>query len=273
MPALPPFDATLLERICRVVADTGTGLSGSEIGDLLSRTGIPDPWPGGTKWRRLHQALSEQQRRDKYGNCIVKFLNEAMAPVRYIGRRDLFETKLAELNPILAFCGYAMGDDGKVRTATTAKTLNEAETRAGALRAELLRRQVHADVLASCRAELVQNNCFHAVLEASKSVAQKIRDRTGLAGDGAPLVDQAFGTANNTMPFLAFNTLQTGTERMEHNGLMNLMKGMFGAFRNPTAHASKTAWTVSEQDAIDLMSIASLLHRKLDAAARTPRTL
>jgi uncharacterized protein (TIGR02391 family) len=118
---------------------------------------------------------------------------------------------------------------------------------------------------------LVQDNYFHAVFEATKSVAEKIRGRTGLTGDGSSLVDQAFGIGSAAMPFLAFNTLQTDTERSEHTGLMNLMKGMFGAFRNVTAHAPKIHWNISEQDALDLLSIASLLHRRIDAAHRTPR--
>jgi uncharacterized protein (TIGR02391 family) len=74
------------------------------------------------------------------------------------------------------------------------------------------------------------------------------------------------------MPFLALNRLQTETERDEQKGLMNLIKGMFGAFRNVTAHAPKISWTVTEQDALDLLTIASLIHRRLDSAVRTPRT-
>ncbi len=62
-------------------------------------------------------------------------------------------------------------------------------------------------------------------------------------------------------------------ERRSHTGLMNLMKGMFGVFRNVTAHASKVSWTITEQDALDLLTIASFLHRRLDDAVRTPRTL
>jgi len=54
---------------------------------------------------------------------------------------------------------------------------------------------------------------------------------------------------------------------------MNLMKGMFGTFRNVTAHAPKIHWVMTEQDALDLMTIASFLHRRLDSAVRTPRTV
>lgn len=141
------------------------------------------------------------------------------------------------------------------------------------MRAELRRRGVHADVLVFCRSELLQSNYFRAVFEATKSVADKIRSKTGLSSDGSELADQAFGLGKAGIPFLAFNTLQTDTERSEHSGLMNLIKGMFGAFRNVTAHAPKISWNMSEQDALDLLTVASFLHRRLDGTVRTPRTI
>ena len=33
-----------------------------------------------------------------------------------------------------------------------------------------------------------------------------------------------------------------------------LLKGMFGTFRNVTAHAPKIAWPIDEQDALDLLT-------------------
>lgn len=56
---------------------------------------------------------------------------------------------------------------------------------------DLTRRGVHPDVLRFCRAELVANNYFHAMLEATKSIADKLRAKTGLTEDGANLVDAA----------------------------------------------------------------------------------
>ena len=196
-----------------------------------------------------------------------------MEPVRYTRSKELFETRLDKLREVLAFSGYALGEDGKMRPQPAARTLTEAEQRAGRLRVELRRRNVHPDILLFCRAELLQFNYFHAVFEATKSVADKIRGKTGLTEDGAPLVDVAFGTGKAAMPYLAFNSLRTESEQSEHSGLMNLMKGMFGVFRNVTAHAPKISWTVSEQDAFDLLTIASYLHRRLDDAVRTTRPL
>lgn len=92
-----------------------------------------------------------------------------------------------------------------VRVAQAA-TVAEAQQRASDLRAELTRRDVHADVLRFCRAELMQHNYFHAVLEASKSVADKLRAKTGQEGDGAPWAtrhahsDQAHGLPSTPSP-------------------------------------------------------------------------
>jgi hypothetical protein len=67
---------------------------------------------------------------------------------------------------------------------TPAHTLTDAQRRANRLRADLQKRGVHSDVLRACRAELLQENYFHVVLEATKSIAQKLRERSGLTSDG-----------------------------------------------------------------------------------------
>ena len=266
------FNEAHLEGICKILADTNTGLKGAEVGMILAQLGIEDGDPTGTKWKRLFLALCTRQRQDGCGNNVVRFLYTAMDPVRYTKEPDVFEQRRTVLNEVLIFSGYCLEKNGKLRRQQAAATLDEAQERANRLKAELRRRGAHPDVLAFCKAELIQKNYFHAVFEATKSVADKIRSMSGLTGDGAALVDQAFGLGQAGMPFLALNRLQTETERDEQKGLMNLIKGMFGAFRNVTAHAPKISWTVTEQDALDLLTIASLIHRRLDSAVRTPRT-
>jgi uncharacterized protein (TIGR02391 family) len=66
---------------------------------------------------------------------------------------------------------------------------------------------------------------------------------------------------------------RTDSEISEQNGLLNLVKGLFGTFRNPAAHAPKISWNMTEPDALDLLTMASFIHRRLDNAARTPRTV
>ena len=268
MATIAMFTEGQLRAICDVLGDTSTGLTGAQIGELLRQCGIDDPGPW-TKRHRLYEALSSRQARDRCGNCVVAFIYAAMEPARWLSDPQRFEYLRHRLNEALAFCGYTLGEDGKLRVGKPARTLSEAQERATRLRDELRRRQVHPDVLKFCRAELLQENYFHAVLEATKSVAEKIRQKSGLTSDGAQLVDEAFGLRGG-IPLLAFNTLRTESERSEHVGLMSLMKGMFGVFRNVTAHAPKVSWPINEQDALDLLTLASYLHRRLDSAVRTP---
>jgi uncharacterized protein (TIGR02391 family) len=192
-----------------------------------------------------------------------------MDPVRFVGRREDFERFRGELNEVLAFSGYHIQEDGKLTSVDQARTLPEAQERAGRLRSKLLDRRVHPDVLKFCRAELLQENYFHAVFEATKSVAEKIREKTGLTGDGADIVDKAFGLNS---PLLAINTLTTETEQSEQKGFANLLRGTFGTFRNVTAHVPRITWRIEEQDALDLLSLISYLHRRLDAAVRVPKS-
>jgi uncharacterized protein (TIGR02391 family) len=111
-------------------------------------------------------------------------------------------------------------------------------------------------------------NYFHAVLEASKSVSAKIRERTGLDADGAELADQAFTLKR--MPPLAFNSLQTQSERSAHSGYAHFVRGVVGAFRNPTAHKPKIEFPLTEEDALDMLATISMVHRRLDQAVVTP---
>ena len=95
-----------------------------------------------------------------------------------------------------------------------------------------------------------------------------LRQKTGLESDGAELVDQAFSVRN---PLLAINSLRSETEQSEQKGFANLLKGVFGTFRNVTAHAPKIRWPIEEQDALDVLTMVSYLHRRLDRAVKVPR--
>ena len=120
-----------------------------------------------------------------------------------------------------------------------------------------------SEVLTACRAELLKDNYFHSVLEATKSVAHKIRQRTGRHEDGARVVTAALSGTN---PALRINAFSTEAEKGEQRGFANLLIGMFGLFRNPTAHVPRKSWPMTEQDALDLLVLASDAHRRLDQA-------
>ena len=90
---------------------------------------------------------------------------------------------------------------------------------------------------------------------------------TGIEKDGTALVEVCFSVDN---PFVAFNTLRTESEQSEHKGFAMLLKGCFSAIRNPLAHEPRILWN-GEDDAVDYLTLISLLHRKLDSAVIVKR--
>lgn len=266
MDRVPNFNPQQLTSIAKILADTHAGLTGAQIDYLLRDCRIPDVTPDQTKWKRLLNAFIQFQNERQFGNHVVVFINKAMNPVQYTCTSDVFDSRRDELNTVLAFCGMRVGEDGRVRSTTVARDLTDARERANRLKAALTSRRVHDDVLRFCRAEFLQKNYFHAVFEAMKSIAAKIRQKSGLTGDGADLVQQAFGTPGGRRPLIAINLLRTETEKGEQRGFTNLLIGLFGTIRNPLAHNPKIEWDMSEQDALDILTMASLVHRKLDNA-------
>lgn len=259
------FSSQHLEAACRVLVDTAQGLTGTQIGRLLQETQVADPSPDMTKWKRLFNALAGAQNQHQVGNHLIMFINRAMNPVSYASDPGTFAWRRDELNVVLAFSGFYVREDGKVGYADKANTLDEARARAGRLKAALESRAVHVEVLNYCRVELMDENYFHAVFEATKGVAERIRQLSGLSGDGADLVNKAFG---GQQPVLVLKALSTESEKSEQKGFVNLLIGLFGAVRNPLAHAAKTNWPMSEQDTLDILTLVSLIHRKLDGATR-----
>ncbi len=248
-----------------MLADTHRGLTGTQIGRVLQEIKVQDVNPELTKWKRLFNALAKIQNQHQVGNHLILFINRAMDPVAYAQDKATFDWRKNELNVVLAFSGYYVRDDGKVGHTSKETTLAGARARAGRLKATLEDRGAHSELFKYCKAELLEDNCFHAVLEATKGVAQRIRDLSGLSTDGAELVNAAFSMK---APCLALNTLHTETEKSEQKGFSNLLVGLFGAVRNPVAHAPRITWPMTEQDALDILSLISFIHRKLDNAVK-----
>ena len=262
------FSQDQLEAIAGALGDTAEGLTGTEIEQLLASCKIADPGPM-TKRIRIYNAFAECQNTKRNRTNILEFIRLAMKPARYSHEPHRYEPMRARLNLALAFAGLVVDESGALKSADVAQTLPEAQRRARDLRADLEGRGVHPDVLKFCRAELLADNYFHAVQEAVKSVADKMRLQTGLSDDGATLVDR---TLAGSPPMLAINPLSTASQRSEQSGFANLVRGTFGMFRNPTAHEARIHWAMSKEDAEDLLTIVSLIHRRLDAAHMPART-
>lgn len=262
MNAFPSFPEGQIEALAKLLGECG---SGTDISRVLQDRGLVDNSGESTKWRRLYRVFLEYQRQHHCANPIIDFIQSFLIPARFVGRSEDFERHRLQLNTILAFSGLEYGQDGKMRPREAAQTLDEAERRVWTIRMKFQGRRIHPEVLKYCSVELLQDNYFHAVFEAAKGLAQRIRDKSGVTTDGVALIDQVFSIER---PILAINTLQTETEKSEHKGFASLLKGCFAAVRNPLAHEPKILWQ-GEDDAADYLSLISLLHRKLDDSVPT----
>lgn len=262
------FTESELEQLSKALADCATG---SEITGLLRDARLLDIQADGpismTKWRRIDAALRDLHNRDRSPNGILAFTKRVLSPVRFVSKTPHEHANaLSSVNTVLALKGVQLRDDGELIHTSKSATVADAQKRADRLRSELTRRAVHTEVLRFCRTELMDKDYFHAVLEASKSLAEKIRSLTGLRSDGSDLVDQALSTQR---PLLVWNAMKSPSERAVHTGVGNMLKGVFSYFRNPTAHDPRILKPVSEDDALEALTLISFLHRRLDEAQRT----
>lgn len=258
--------AGTLEAIARELGETA---SGDQLTRLFGQAGLTDRSGQSTKWRRIYHTLASHQQRVGDGRAVVALIHAIMDPGRWVAKPERYEDARAALNVSLALLKLKLTESGRLVSDEGATTLTEAQQRAQGLRSDLIARGVHEDVLAFCRPQLLQANYFHAVLEACKSVAAKVRELSGLTGDTVDLYDRAFTTKHN-MPPIAFNKMTDSWERSEHQGLATLIKGVSLTYRNTTAHAPAVTWATDRSDALDLLTLVSMLHRRLDAATVTP---
>lgn len=272
------IDHSIVRSLSEVLGRTEGGLKNKEIGELLAAARIRDPTPAAppgtyvaiSKRDRLYNALIVRQRRDGCGNAVLAFVAKALAPVRFHESPERFDSMRAEVNVPLAFAGFEVDDAGKLRPKRQAETLSEARRRAMQLRSQLVDRGAHPRLLHCCVSEIDDDNYFHAVLEASKSLADEIRRRTGRTEDGVPLIDVVFETGKRGHPLLALSAMSTDTERSRQSGLANSLRGVFGSLRNPVAHEPKIKSTMTERDAVDEICHMSFLHRRLDECHDVP---
>lgn len=264
---IPPFPAQVIEAVARVLGETADGLTGSEIEVVLGQSTIADiDGPQQTKWRRIYNALATRQNKDQSANCVIRFITEAMTPVGYRNDPAEFARRRSELNEILIHEGLKVTEEGKIARVKGGKatTLADAAKRAGAIHTELARRGAHPEVLRYCTTELFQKNNFHAMLEASKSIPDRLRTMTGLHSDGAILVQKALFPKTN--PRVAINAGVTETDHSEQSGFGNLVEGLLGMYRNTTAHPAKVTRTVTDHELLEAFTTLSMVHRRLDTA-------
>ena len=261
------FSPQQIENLAKELGECGTG---REISEALRKLGIEDISDmDSSKRDRLFVIFSESQKRDGCTDAICNFIQLFLDPVRFAGKIEQFKTHCKAINETLAFSGLEYGADGKfyqrdvARTLDEATTSNEAERRSQVIQTKFSKRRIHPEVWKYCKTELLMDNYFHAIFEAVKGLAARIREKSEINMDGIDLINRVFSEKS---PILLFNKFSTETEINEHRGLVFLLRGCFTAIRNPLAHEPKILWQ-DDDNAADYLSLISLLHYKLDNCA------
>ncbi|WP_312822727.1 hypothetical protein [Epilithonimonas sp.] len=90
-PRRPMFTPPVLESLCKTIGDTVDGLTGTEIGQILINSNIEDIDPYATKWKRLYAAFANWQNMNQCSNHILRFIQDALQPVRYVRKEELYD--------------------------------------------------------------------------------------------------------------------------------------------------------------------------------------
>lgn len=80
-------------------------------------------------------------------------------------------------------------------------------------------------------------NYTGSILDAIFKLTDTIRNKTGLEGDGASLIGQAFGGED---PRIKLNKLQTDSEKDIQKGVQEIIRGIYSGIRNPRSHDAMT---------------------------------
>ncbi|MDC7172086.1 TIGR02391 family protein [Phocaeicola dorei] len=252
-------NASQIEQLSR---ELGECVTGSRLDTLLANHQFKDDKIISTKWKRIHNAFVNQHNIYKNHQPIFAFIEEVLSPVNYTDTGK-YNSDCDNISRVLRFIGYEINQEGKIVSAKIAKTISEAQKRADSLREKLQERNAHNILFNFCKEEFCNNDYFHAVQEAIKSILVRVRNISCLTTDGRPLIQQAFQL---TSPYVIINNFQTTSERNEHEGFKMICEGLVSMIRNPTSHEAKIHWSITEQDALETLSMISFIHRKLDTA-------
>jgi len=258
------FDDTALRNISDIIADI---LTHGKITDQLASAGISQAG-GSNKPDRVFCALKERQKQDGCGNNVLAFILQIINPKRY-NDEAAFEKDRGRINEKLLYEGIEITVRGEPRQVDKAKTIQEAKERSLKIKQKVHGIFIHRDIIPFCEEEWLKDNYFHAILEITKSVAERLRQMSGYNSDGSDLIDDCFGLGKEKKPMLAFNLLKTESDESEHKGFGNFCKGFFSMYRNPKAHNPKILEETQLSEMTEVLIVATIIHNKLDNTNRT----
>lgn len=269
-----------LKALCGVVAHTSKGLTKDMLTTLLGQCGIytVDDGSSCNQWgytiglnKRdwLYNCLATELNKSHSFGKVFSFVQAALNPALYtsIDKRAKYQYLLEETNKVLLFAGLSIDQSGKLVEVSQAQTLTEVDQRVNHLKKALYDRAIHAEVQKYCIEDYLRADYYDAVFEASKGLAERVRQISSLTTDGGTLFQTAFSKND---PYIFFNAMRTDSERSEFTGLKELLEAVFHLVRNPAAHTPKVNWKTDETKALDILTLISFAHKYLDECHRIP---
>lgn len=262
--------------LCDVVAHTSNGLTKSEITHLLRQCNIEVAEDGSgngsfglSKRKWLYNCFANHVNTKQSYEAIFSFIEKALSPVAYTAenKRTQYAYLFEEVNKVLLMLGLEVTKSGNIQETHKSTTLDEVDRRVNELQAKLYHRAIHEEVRRYCVKDYLRKDYYDAVFEASKSLAQRVRELSGLTSDGSQLYQTAFAKSN---PYIVLNTLQTESEINEFNGLKELLEAVTHLVRNPAAHTPKIDWKTDEAKTLDILTVISFAHKYLDICYKMP---
>lgn len=274
------FTEQNLHSISAIIADTSRGLTKSELERHLKESKITlvsdGSFNNGLYYRVglnkrdwLYNCLIDEINSTHNFNKIINFIEIVMNPINYtkLEKRNQYKFILEELNKILLLLGCQIDLSGKLIEIVKANSLDEVDRRVNSLKKKMYDRNIHSEVVKYCIKDYLRKDYFDAVFEATKGIAERVREISGLKSDGNELFQTAFATKD---PYIVLNMLVTDSEKNEYNGLKELLISLFHLVRNPMAHTPKINWKQDENEALDILTIISFAHKYLDKCYKNP---
>ena len=256
-----------IELICQTLCNE---ITGSQITTMLTTFGLPIGDVTYTKWRRLSAILINACTYRRSLRPVFDSIEYVCVPSKYIDTPESWKMLKKNINKTLIFKGFELDDSGKVQKTEEVKTFKDAQVRLQSLEERLKNIDVHPLVSKYCTEELLEENYFHAILEASKGIFHRIREMTGSTLDSGRLIEECFKKSNPAI-IISENKLQSDEELSAYQGLKHLLLAIAQLYRNTNAHSLKIYNPNDLNDAITALTLMSLAHNLLDNCSNTRR--
>lgn len=259
MANITKFNAQSIETISRII---GSIMTGSTISRMFETLNIKDNSNHSTKWRRLDYVMRESQYLFNCGNKIIEIIQYVFHPTSsWFDNSNNYKSLINEINKCISFYGYELREDGKIYEIESSITRTQANERYDLLKSKLTERNIHPQILKFCTQDIVNEDYFSIIFEASKSIYDRIRDMTGITLDGNKLIYNCFDL---NYPIIIFNSLKNDTEINLYNGLKNILLSIAQIGRNPKAHTPKIYSYDNLDNCLDILNLISFAHKMLD---------